>query len=56
LERRPPLTNTTGLTASAGLSAELLDATVRLLHSREVAGLTTRDIAKSDCARSSASW
>ena len=36
----------TVLTASTGLRAELLDATVRLLHSRDVAGLTTREIAR----------
>lgn len=33
-------------TAATGLRAELLDATVRLLHSRDPAGLTTRDIAR----------
>ena len=37
---------TAALTASTGLRAELLDATVRLLHSRDVAGLTTREIAR----------
>src|SRR5438034_9569146 len=37
---------TAALTASTGLRAELLDATVRLLHSRDVAGLSTRDIAR----------
>ena len=36
----------TVLTASTGLRAELLDATVRLLNSRDVAGLTTREIAR----------
>jgi AcrR family transcriptional regulator len=36
----------TQMTATAGLRAELLDATVRLLHRRDVAGLTTRDIAR----------
>src|SRR5260370_33890805 len=36
----------TALKASTGLRAELLDATVRLLHSRDVAGLTTREIAR----------
>jgi hypothetical protein len=30
----------TQMTATTGLRAELLDATVRLLHSRDVAGLT----------------
>jgi AcrR family transcriptional regulator len=33
-------------TATTGLRAELLDATVRLLHSVDPAGLTTRDIAR----------
>ena len=36
----------TQVTAATGLRARLLDATVRLLHSRDVAGLTTRDIAR----------
>jgi len=33
-------------TATTGLRAELLDATIRLLHSRDPAGLATRDIAR----------
>ena len=36
----------TQVTAATGLRVGLLDATVRLLHSRGVAGLTTRDIAR----------
>jgi len=36
----------TTMTATTGLRAELLDATVRLLRSRDVAGLATRDIAR----------
>ena len=36
----------TRMTTTVGLRAELLDATVRLLHSRDVAGLSTRDIAR----------
>ena len=36
----------TAVKPSTGLRAELLDATVRLLHSRDVAGLTTREIAR----------
>jgi AcrR family transcriptional regulator len=36
----------TQTTATTGLRAELLDATVRLLHSSDPAGLTTRDIAR----------
>src|ERR1700730_17622896 len=36
----------TRVTAATGLRAGLLDATVRLLHSRDVAGLTTREIAR----------
>src|ERR1700730_16837335 len=36
----------TRVTAATGLRAGLLDATLRLLHSRDVAGLTTRDIAR----------
>src|ERR1700730_12377393 len=35
----------TRVTIATGLRAGLLDASVRLLHSRDVAGLTTRDIA-----------
>lgn len=35
----------TQMTTTVGLRAELLDATVRLLHKRHVAGLSTRDIA-----------
>ena len=36
----------TQMTAATGLRAVLLDSTVRLPHSRDVAGLTTRDIAR----------
>ena len=41
----------TTMTATTGLRAELLDATVRLLRSRDVAGLATRDIASCSAGR-----